>query len=98
MNDDDVIICGNFITDVLEITKVQTENIALLNLDKFACCYKDLLVLMASSLFSRRDNIKRFIFKNLTKNSFNKQKILLQQAKNLLYRGANFPPSGTNRV
>ena len=41
---DDVIFCGNFIRDVFEITKVQTENNISQHLGKFACCYKDLLV------------------------------------------------------
>ena len=60
---DDVIICGNFISDVFEITKVQTENNILQHLDKFACCYKDLLVLITQSSFSWRHNLKIFIFK-----------------------------------
>ena len=49
---DDVIICGNFIRDVFEITKVQSKTNILQHLGKFACCYKDLLVLMTSSSFS----------------------------------------------
>ena len=39
--------------------------------------YKDSLVLMTSSSFSRRHELKLFYLKNLTKNSFNLQKILL---------------------
>ena len=41
------------LTDVFEITKVQTEteNNILQHLDKFACCYKDLLVLMKAYRF-----------------------------------------------
>ena len=35
-----------------EITKVQIENNISQHLDKFACCHKDLLVLMTSSSFS----------------------------------------------
>ena len=46
---DDIIICGNYIRDVFEITKVQTETNISQNLGKFACYYKDLLVLMTSS-------------------------------------------------
>ena len=38
---DDLIMCGNFIRDVFEITKVQTENSISQHLGKFACCYKD---------------------------------------------------------
>ena len=45
---DDVIIFGNFIKDFFKITKVQIENTISQHLDKFACCYKDLLVLMTS--------------------------------------------------
>ena len=71
---DDVIICGNFIRDVFEITKVRTENNISQHLGKFACCYKNLPVLMTSSSFSRRHNLKRFTFLNLAKNSFNKKK------------------------
>ena len=37
----DVIICGDFIRNVFEITKVQTENNISQHLDKFECCYKD---------------------------------------------------------
>ena len=49
---DDVIICGDFMRDVFEITKAQTENNISQHLGKFACCYKDLLLLMTSSSFS----------------------------------------------
>ena len=38
---DDVIICGNFIRDVFEITKVQTKTNISQHLGKFACCCKD---------------------------------------------------------
>ena len=37
---DDVIICGNFIRDVFEITKIQTKTNILQHLGKFACFYK----------------------------------------------------------
>ena len=61
--------------------------------------YKDLLVLMTSSLFSWRHNLKIFDIKNLTKNGFNKQKILLLSLTNrFLDRGANLLPPRTNRV
>ena len=56
----DVIICGDFISDVFEITKVQTENNIQQHLEKFASCYKDLLVLVTSSLFSWGHNLKIF--------------------------------------
>ena len=49
---DDVIICGNYIEYVFEITKVQTKTNISQHLGKFACFYKDLLVLMMSSSFS----------------------------------------------
>ena len=48
----DVIIWGDFNRDDFEVTKVQAENIIMQHLDKFACCYKDLLVLMTLSSFS----------------------------------------------
>ena len=90
---DDVIICGNFTRDVFEITKVQTKTNILQHLGNFAFCYKDLLVLMTSSSFSWRHNLKKFIFKNLTKNSFNNQKIsILSLTNRFLDRGANLPP------
>ena len=73
----DVIICGDFIKDDFEITNFQAENNILQHLDKFAGCYKDILVLMTSSSFSWRHNLKIYIKKILTKNSFNTQKILL---------------------
>ena len=38
---DDLIICGNFIGDVFEITKVQTKNNISQHLGKIACSYKD---------------------------------------------------------
>ena len=57
----DVIICGDFIRGVFEITKVQTENSISQQLDKFACFYKDLLVLMTSSSFSLRHSLKIII-------------------------------------
>ena len=63
---DDVIICRDFTRDVLEITKVQTENNISQHLDKFACSYKNLLVFKTSLSFSRRRNFKIFILKNLT--------------------------------
>ena len=63
---DDVIIYGNFIRDVFEITKVQTKTNISQHLGKFACCNKDFLILMTSSSFSWRHNLKKFIFKNLT--------------------------------
>ena len=48
---------------------------------------------MTSSSFSWRHNLKKFIFKNLTKNSFNKQKIsILSLTNRFLDMGANFPP------
>ena len=54
---------------------------------------------MTSSLFAWRQNLKIFIFKIFTKNSFNMQKILLLLHTNgFLDRRANLPPSGTNRV
>ena len=37
---DAVIICGNFIRDVFEITKVQTKTNISQHLGKFACCRK----------------------------------------------------------
>ena len=43
---DDVIICADVIKDVFELTKVPAENNILQHLDKLACCYKELLVLM----------------------------------------------------
>ena len=90
---DDVIICGKFIRDVFKITKVPAENNISQHLDKFACCYKDLLILMTSSLFAWRHNFKIFIFKNFTKNSFNMQKILLLSLVNrFLGTWANLPP------
>ena len=90
---DDVIICGNFIRDVFEITKVQTKTNILQHLGNFAFCYKDLLVLMTSSSFSRCHNLKKFILKNLTKNSFNNQKIsILSLTNRFLDRGAKLPP------
>ena len=49
---DDVIICGGLIRDDFKITKVIFGNNILQHLDEFACCYKDLLVLMTSSLFA----------------------------------------------
>ena len=64
---DDVIIIGNFIRDVFELTKVQTKTNISQHLGKLACCLKDLPVLMTSSSFSRRQILKIFIFKNLTK-------------------------------
>ena len=89
---DDVIICGGFIRYVFEITKLQTENNISQHLGKFACCYKDVMVLMTSSSFSWRHKLKIFILKNLTKTSFNKQKILLLSLTNrFLDRGANLP-------
>ena len=48
----DVIICSDFVRDVFEITKIQAENNISQHLNKFAGCYKDLLVLMTSSSFS----------------------------------------------
>ena len=95
---DDIIICGNFIRDAFEITKVQTKTNISLHLGKFVCCYKDLLVLMTSSSFSWRHNLKKFIIKTLTKNSFNKQKISIPSLTNRFLRRANLPPPGTNRV
>ena len=48
---------------------------------------------MTSSSFSWRHNLKIFYFENLTKNSFNKQKILLlSQAKQFLDREGKSPP------
>ena len=48
---------------------------------------------MTSSLFAWRQNLKIFIFKNFTKNSFNMQKILFLSLTNrFLDRGANLPP------
>ena len=38
---DDLIFRGNFIRDVFEIIKVQTENNISQTLGKFACWYKD---------------------------------------------------------
>ena len=47
---------------------------------------------MTSLLFARRHILKVFIIKNLTKNSFNMQKILLLSLTNwFLDRGANLP-------
>ena len=90
---DDVIIWGNFIRDVFELTKVQTKTNILQHLGKFACCYKDFLVLMTSSSFLRRHNLKKFISKNLIKNSISKQKIsILSVTNRFLDRGANLPP------
>ena len=90
---DDVIICGNFTRDVFEITKVQTKTNILQYLGNFAFCYKDLLVLMTPSSFSWRHNLKKFIFKNLTKNSFSNQKIsILSPTNRFLDRGPNLPP------
>ena len=40
------------IRDVFEIPKVPAENNILQHLDKFEYCYKDLVVLMTSSLFA----------------------------------------------
>ena len=40
------------VTSSFAITKVLTENNISQHLDKFACCCKDLLVVMTSSLFS----------------------------------------------
>ena len=54
-----------------------------------------------SSLFSRRHNLKIFYLKDFTKNSFNKQEILLLLlAKQFLDRGTNLPshPTGINKV
>ena len=90
---DDVIICDSFIRNVFEITKIQTEPNISQHLGKFACCYKNLMVLMTSSSFSLRHNLKRFIFKNLIINSFNKQKIsILSLTNRFLDREANLPP------
>ena len=89
----DVIICGDFIRDVFEITKVQTDNTISQHLDNFACCYKDLLVLMTSPSFSWRHNLKIFYIKNLRKNSLNMQKILLLSlTKQFLDREQICPP------
>ena len=53
----------------------------------------DLMVLMTLSLFAWRHNLKIFIFENLTKNSFNMQKLLLLSlTKQFLDRGANLHP------
>ena len=90
---DDVIICDDFIRDVFEITKVQTKTNILQHLGNFAFCYKDLLVLMTSLSFSWRHNLNKIILKNLTKNSFNNQKIsILSLTNRFLDRGANLPP------
>ena len=59
----DVIICRDFISDVFEIAKVQTETNISQHSDKFTSCYKDLLVLMTSSSFLSRHNLKIVIFK-----------------------------------
>ena len=40
----DVIICGDFIKDVFEVTKVQAESNTSQHLDTFGCCYMDLQV------------------------------------------------------
>ena len=40
-----------FFKDVFEMTKGLIENNILQHLDKFACCYKDLLALVTSSSF-----------------------------------------------
>ena len=75
------------------MTKAQTENNISQRIEKFACCDKDLLVLMTSSSFLSHHNLKIFSFKHLTKNNFNKQKILLlSHTKQFLDRGANSPP------
>ena len=77
----------------LEITKVQIESNISQHLGKFACCCEDLLVLMTLSLFAWRHNLKKFSFKNLTKNSFNLQKIILPSLFNrFLDRGKFAPP------
>ena len=48
---------------------------------------------MTSSSFSWRHNLKKFIFKNLTKNSFSKQKIsILSLTNRFLDRGGKFAP------
>ena len=90
---DDIIICGNFTRDVFKITKVQTKTNILQHLGNVAFCYKDLLVLITSSSFTWRHNLKKFIFKNLTKNSFNNQKIsILSLTNRFLDRGGKFAP------
>ena len=56
---------------------------------------------MTPSSFPWRHNLKLFIFKNLTKNSFNKQKILLLSLTKQFFGkgGVKFaPPPVTNRV
>ena len=83
----------NFTRDVFEITKVQTEYNIYQRLEKFASCWKDLLVLMTSSLFLRRHNHNICYFKNLTQNSLSKQKILLLSlTKQFLDRGQTCTP------
>ena len=47
---------------------------------------------MTSSLFAWRHNLKNFIFKNLTKNSFNMQKILLLSLTKQFLDGGQIPP------
>ena len=58
---DDIIICGDFIRDVFEVAKIQAENNISQHLDKFACYYKDLLVLMTSSRF-RNVTTSKYLF------------------------------------
>ena len=89
---DDVIICGNFTRDVFEITKVQTKTNILQHLGNFAFCYKDLLVLMTSLSFLWRHNHKKFIFKNLTKYSFEQKISILSLTNRFLDRGQICPP------